>query len=45
MIQAQKQLAEVQEKAAKIVKSQPNVKEIQWEIDRDWYKSHGILVD
>jgi hypothetical protein len=45
MIQAQKQLADVQEKAAKIVKSQPMVKEIQWEIDRDWYKSHGILVD
>ena len=45
VIQAQKQLSEVQEKAAKIVKSQPNVKEIQWEIDKDWYKSHGILVE
>ncbi len=45
MIQAQKQLSDLQEKAASLVKAQPNVKEVHWEIDRAWYKNHGVLVD
>ena len=45
MIAAQKQLAHIQEKAFKLVKSQPDVKEVQWEIDRSWYESHGLKVE
>ena len=45
MIAAQKQLAHIQEKAAKLVKAQPNVKEVTWEIDRSWYERHGLTVE
>lgn len=45
MIAAQKQLAHIQEKAFKLIKSQPDVKEVQWEIDRNWYERHGLKVE
>ena len=44
MIAAQKQLAQIQEKAAKLVKAQPGISEIEWEIDRAWYSSHGVTL-
>jgi hypothetical protein len=45
MIAAQKELAQVQEKAAKLAKAQPGIKDVQWEIDRNWYASHGLIVE
>lgn len=45
MIAAQKELAQVQEKAAEIVKAQPGIKDVEWEIDRSWYASHGVTVE
>lgn len=45
MIAAQKELAHVQEKAGKITKEQPGIQDIQWEIDRSWYASHGLKVE
>ncbi|UOG90840.1 MAG: hypothetical protein L3K52_11590 [Candidatus Thiothrix sulfatifontis] len=45
MIAAQKELAQVQEQAADIAKAQPGIKSVQWEIDRSWYASHGIIVE
>jgi hypothetical protein len=45
MIAAQKQLAHVQEKAGKLAKAQPDIKDIEWEIDKSWYSSHGLIVE
>lgn len=45
MIAAQKRLAHLQEKAGKLAKEQPGIQEIQWEIDKDWYSSHGLIVE
>lgn len=44
MIAAQKQLAHIQEKSAKLIRAQPGIKDTQWEIDRDWYANHGLIV-
>ena len=35
-------LGEVQSEAAAIVKAQPGVKEVRWELDRDWLSAHHI---
>ena len=35
-------LGEVQSEAAAIVKAQPGVKEVRWELDRDWLRAHHI---
>ena len=45
MIAAQKALAHVQEKGGKLAKAQEGVTEVQWEIDRSWYASHGLIVE
>ena len=45
MIAAQKALAHVQEHAGKLAKAQPGITDIQWEIDRSWYASHGLIVE
>lgn len=45
MIAAQKKLAHLQEKAGKLAKEQPGIQEVQWEIDKDWYSSHGLIVE
>lgn len=45
MIAAQKKLAQLQEKAAKLAKEQPGIQEVQWEIDKSWYSSHGLIVE
>lgn len=44
VIAAQKQLAQIQEKAAKVIKAQPGITAIEWEIDRSWYSSHGVTL-
>ena len=43
-IAAQKLLAEVQSEAGAIVQAQPGVKQVRWEIDRDWLSAHHIDV-
>ena len=35
-------LGEVQSEAAAIVKAQPGVKDVHWELDRDWLRAHHI---
>ncbi len=45
MIAAQKKLAHLQEKAAELTKEQPGIQEVQWEIDKSWYASHGLIVE
>jgi hypothetical protein len=40
----QSQLATVQTKARDLVLKAPEVKRVQWEVDRDWLMSHGITV-
>lgn len=44
-IKAQKQLAQVQEKAGKLIKAQPEINDIRWEIDRHWYAQRGLIID
>ena len=35
-------LGEVQSEASAIVLAQPGVKEVRWELDRDWPSAHHI---
>ena len=41
-IAAEKLLGEVQSEASAIVKAQPGIKEVRWELDRDWLRGHFI---
>ena len=41
-IAVEKLLGEVQSEAAAIVMAQPGIKEIRWELDRDWLRAHFI---
>lgn len=45
MISAQKELAQIQKKAGERVKTDGEIAEIRWEIDRDWYASHGVIIE
>jgi len=38
----QKKLATVQARASKLVTEDPEIKGVQWELDRDWLMQHGI---
>ncbi|WP_456377350.1 glutamate-ammonia-ligase adenylyltransferase [Thiolapillus sp.] len=38
----QKKLATVQARASKLVAEDPEIKRVQWELDRDWLMQHGI---
>ena len=42
MINAQKELGRLQEKAADIIKAAPEVSSIKWQIDKAWFDGHGI---
>lgn len=44
VIAAQQELARIQEKAATIIQQQPGIQAVTWEIDHDWYASHGLIV-
>lgn len=41
-IAAEKLLAEVQSEARAIVLTQPGIKDVRWELDRDWLATHYI---
>lgn len=43
-IATEKLLGEVQSEAAAIVLAQPGIKEVRWELDRDWLRAHFIEV-
>ena len=43
-IAVEKLLGEVQSEASAIVKAQPGVKEVRWELDRDWLRAHFIEI-
>ena len=43
-IAAQHHLAEVQSEARAIVLSQPGIKDVRWELDREWLSSHYIEI-
>jgi len=43
-IAAEKLLGEVQSEARAIALAQPGIKEIQWDLDRDWLVAHQIEI-
>lgn len=43
-IAAQEHLGRVQAEARTIVLAQPGIKDVKWELDRDWLVKHGIEV-
>ena len=43
-IEVEKLLGKVQDEAKDIVLAQPDIKEIRWELDRDWLRRRGIEV-
>lgn len=45
MMAAQDRLVDKQSRAAELVKSQPDVKAIRWQIDERWYNEHGVFLN
>ena len=43
-IEVEKLLGKVQDEAKDIVLAQPDIKDIRWELDRDWLRRRGIEV-
>ncbi len=43
VIAAQKRLARIQGKVGEILKKEPDVKAIQWVLDKDWFEDRGIV--
>ncbi len=41
-IAAQEKLGQVQSEARAIVLSQPGIKDVRWELDKDWLRAHFI---
>ncbi len=44
MMAAQQQLAEVQVEAEALVLAEPDVDRVRWQLDRQWYREHGIFL-
>ena len=44
VIAAQKELARVQYRAREIVMSHPQIDDVRWQLDRQWYLRHGVEV-
>lgn len=44
IVKAQQQLAEVQKRAKQIVIESGKVKQIRWELDRQWLTDHGVTL-
>lgn len=42
MVDAQMELARIQKKAASIVRNQPDIKKVEWELDKRWLSNHGV---
>jgi len=43
VIAAQKRLARIQGKVGEILKKEPDVKAVNWVLDRDWFEERGIV--
>lgn len=43
-IAVEQKLGQVQGEAAAIVKAQPGIKDVRWELDREWLRGRGIEV-
>jgi len=43
--QAQKQLAKVQMLVSDLVKSDPDINKVVWELDKSWLIQHGISLN
>ncbi len=44
MMAAQDLLAQRQSAAARIVSDEPDVSSIRWQLDRQWYREHGVFL-
>ena len=44
VIAAQKALASVQTKVQEVVKSHPEIDGVRWQLDKQWYIRHGVVV-
>jgi len=44
VIAVQKELAEIQSKAKKIILNQDDINSVSWEIDKLWFADHGVSV-
>ena len=44
MMEAQTELARIQSKVGKLVKSQEDVNSVRWVLDEQWLIEHGIQV-
>ncbi len=42
LIAAERQLAAVQGRARELLLAQPDVREVRWVLDRDWYLQRGV---
>lgn len=45
VIAAQKELANLQAKAKKLILKQADVNQVSWKIDKSWFAGYGIYVD
>lgn len=45
MMAAQDELVAKQSRAAELVRGQPDVTAVRWELDTGWYRSYGIFLD
>ncbi len=45
VIAAQKELANLQQKAKKMVLSQADVNQVRWQLDKSWFANYGIIID
>ncbi len=44
VIAAQKELARIQYRAKDIILSHPEIEDLRWQLDRQWYLQHGVAV-
>jgi hypothetical protein len=45
MMSAQDGLVAKQSRAAKLIKSQPDVGAVAWQLDEDWYRQNGVVLN
>ena len=45
MIAAEKELAAVQSKVRKLILSRPDIDQVRWRIDKEWYADKGVWLD
>jgi hypothetical protein len=43
-IAAQKQLAKIQGRVRELVEGEPDIERVRWQLDLDWFASHGVQI-